>query len=73
MIDDWSAASFGMKKSDKPIEHEKPEGLTTNETPGKLVPKKPPHLQSSTVPGTFESGLTDTVRVNRLYSLRLYQ
>ena len=51
MIDDWSAASFGMKKSDKPIEHEKPEGLTTNETPGKLVPKKPPPPSIFDCPG----------------------
>ena len=45
--DDWSAASFGMKKDEEPPKHE---GLTTNDTPGKLVPHKKSALVSKDRP-----------------------
>ena len=39
MIDDWSAASFGMK-DEEPPKHEQPESLVSDRPPGQLLHQK---------------------------------
>ena len=56
IYDDFGAASWAAVIKESRAKHnrpepEQPEGLTTNETPGKLVPKKPPPPSIFDCPG----------------------